>query len=98
MAQEPIEVFKALALAHRSLAKLKGRVAALPNPGILIDTLVLQEAKASSEIENIVTTKQDGLFQADLFQEGWRLKQQRKLHYIVMLSNLALTSFGRPMA
>ena len=67
MAQEPIEVFKALALAHRSLAKLKGRVAALPNPGILIDTLVLQEAKASSEIENIVTSTQDGSFQADLF-------------------------------
>ncbi|GAC1044884.1 hypothetical protein thsrh120_48880 [Rhizobium sp. No.120] len=98
MAEEPIEVFKALAPANRSLAKLKGRVVAIPTPGILIDTFALQEAKASLEIENIVTTTQDGLFQADLFQEGWRLKQQRKLRYIVMLSNLALTSFGRPMA
>ena len=69
MAPEPIEVFKALALAHRSLAKLKGRVVAIPNPGILIDTLVLQEAKSSSEIENIVITP-DELFQEDLFSEG----------------------------
>ena len=66
---ETIEVFKALAGANRSLAELKGRAAAIPNQGILIDTLALQEAKASSEIENIITT-QDELFQADLFPEG----------------------------
>ncbi len=36
---------------------MKGRAAAIPNQGILIDTLALQEAKASSEIENIVTTQ-----------------------------------------
>ena len=40
-----------------------------PNQGILIDTLALQEAKVSSEIENIVTT-QDEIFQADLFPGG----------------------------
>lgn len=45
----------------------KGRAATSPNRGILIDTLTLQEAKASSEIENIVTT-QDELFQAALFE------------------------------
>ena len=66
---ETIEVLKALASANRSLAELKGRAAAIPNQGILIDTLALQEAKASSEIENIVTT-QDELFQAELFPEG----------------------------
>ncbi|MDQ0420854.1 Fic family protein [Peteryoungia aggregata LMG 23059] len=66
---ETLEVLKALASANRSLAELKGRAAAIPNQGILIDTLALQEAKASSEIENIVTT-QDELFQADLFPEG----------------------------
>ncbi|WP_455269278.1 Fic family protein [Rhizobium herbae] len=66
---ETIDVLKALASANRSLAELKGRAAAIPNQGILIDTLALQEAKASSEIENIVTT-QDELFQADLFPEG----------------------------
>jgi hypothetical protein len=35
------------------LAELKGRAATIPNQGILIDTLALQEAKASSEIENM---------------------------------------------
>lgn len=62
-------VLKALALAHRYLAELKGKAAAIPNQAILINTLALQEAKASSEIENIVTT-QDELFQAEIFPEG----------------------------
>jgi Fic family protein len=62
-------VLRALAEAHRHLAELKGRAAGIPNQSILIDTLALQEAKASSEVENIVTT-QDELFQASLFIEG----------------------------
>jgi len=62
-------VLKALASAHRHLGELKGRAATIPNQAILIDTLSLQEAKASSEIENIVTT-QDELFQASLFPKG----------------------------
>lgn len=66
---ETVPVLKALARANRALAELKGRAATIPNQGILIDTLALQEAKASSEIENIVTT-QDELFQVELFPEG----------------------------
>jgi len=66
---ETVAVLKALATANRALAELKGRATAIPNQGVLIDTLALQEAKASSEIENIVTT-QDELFQAELFPEG----------------------------
>ena len=62
-------ILKALASAHRYLAELKGVASSIPNQSILIDTLTLQEAKASSEIENIVTT-QDELFQATLFPEG----------------------------
>jgi len=62
-------VLRELARAHRHLAELKGRAASIPNQAILIDTLVLQEAKASSEIENIVTT-QDELFRASLFADG----------------------------
>lgn len=61
-------ILKALTRAHRYLAELKGRAATIPNQGILIDTLSLQEAKASSEIENIVTT-QDELFQLNAFPE-----------------------------
>jgi Fic family protein len=63
---ESIAVLKEAARAHRYLAELKGCAAAMPNP--LIDTLSLQEAKASSEIENIVTT-QDEMFQASLFPD-----------------------------
>lgn len=66
---ETTRVLKALATANRALAELKGRAATIPNQNILIDTLVLQEAKASSEIENIVTT-QDELFQASLFPDA----------------------------
>ena len=62
-------VLRELAKAHRHLAELKGRAASMPNQAILIDTLALQEAKASSEIENIVTT-QDELFQADMQFDG----------------------------
>ena len=65
---ETVRVLKALNLASRALADLKGQAKTIPNQGILIDTLALQEAKASSEVENIVTT-QDELFQADLFPD-----------------------------
>ncbi len=65
---ETVAVLKALNAASRALADLKGQARTIPNQGILIDTLALQEAKASSEVENIVTT-QDELFQADLFPD-----------------------------
>jgi len=49
--------------ASRSLAELKGLCLALPDPQILIQTLVVQESRDSSAIENIVTT-QDELYQS----------------------------------
>lgn len=39
----------------------------LPNPNILLDTLMLQEARASSNIENIVTTNDD-LYRGVMFE------------------------------
>ena len=50
------QILKKVASAHRFLAELKGMSASIPNEAILINTLSLQEAKDSSEIENIVTT------------------------------------------
>jgi Fic family protein len=67
---ETVAVLREAARAHRYLAELKGRAVAIPNQGILIDTLSLQEARASSEIENIVTT-QDEMFQATLFPDSF---------------------------
>ena len=47
--------------ASRALGKLSGALSNLPNPNLFIDTIQLKEAKASSEIENIITTN-DELF------------------------------------
>ena len=62
-------ILKKLALASRKLAELKGVAASIPNQGVLINTLGMQEAKDSSAIENIVTTHDD-LFQDDLFPDN----------------------------
>lgn len=58
-------VLKKLAGAHRALAELKGVALTIPKQEILINTLALQEAKDSSEVENIVTTH-DELYKGSL--------------------------------
>ena len=67
---ESIAILKRLANASRKLAELKGIATTIPNQGILINALGLQEAKDSSEIENIVTTH-DELFRDDLLPESF---------------------------
>ena len=62
-------ILKRLTTSSRKLAELKGIAASIPNQGILINTLGLQEAKDSSEIENIVTTHDD-LFREDVLPEA----------------------------
>ncbi len=54
-------VLKQCIRARAALAELKQAAELIPNPGMLINTLPLLEAQASSEIENIVTTA-DQLF------------------------------------
>ena len=56
---ETTEVLKKNITASRALAQLNGAIRNLPNPRLFLDTLHLQEAKASSEIENIITTNDD---------------------------------------
>ena len=63
-------ILKRPASSSRALAELKGLAASIPNQGILINTLGLQEAKDSSEIENIVTTH-DELFKDDVLPEAF---------------------------
>lgn len=55
-------VLKRCITARAALAELKQAAELIPNQGMLINTLPLLEARASSEIENIVTTA-DRLFQ-----------------------------------
>lgn len=58
-----IDVFEQLGKSKEALGKLQGRSIAIPNQGILVNSISLQEAKASSAIENIFTTD-DELYQA----------------------------------
>jgi len=62
---ETSEIFKLTINANRLLAELKGYCQTLPNPNLLLNTIILQESKESSAIENIVTT-QDELYKATL--------------------------------
>jgi Fic family protein len=74
-------VLKKLINASRALSELKGAITNLPNPYLFIDTINLQEAQASSAIENIITT-QDALFQATIAErkiEDFQTKEV--IHY-----------------
>lgn len=62
---ENITILKKAITASRALSELKGAITNLPNPTLFIDTINLQEARASSAIENIITT-QDELFKASI--------------------------------
>lgn len=60
---ESVVILKQLVKSSVALAELKGIINILPNPEILLNAVVLKEARASSEIENVITT-QDKLYQA----------------------------------
>lgn len=67
-AWETRSVLKQCAEAYRHLAEPKGMAPSIPCEAILINTLALQEAKNSPEIENIVTT------QGDLYKEELQIE------------------------
>ena len=74
-------ILKKTITASRALSELKGAITNLPNPLLFIDTINLQEAQASSEIENIVTT-QDALFQASIADKAIEnLATKEVIHY-----------------
>lgn len=60
---ETKEILKQTVKARAALAELKQAAELIPNQSMLINTLPIMEARASSEIENIVTTT-DKLFQS----------------------------------
>lgn len=62
---ENLKILKALNTASRALGELRGEIKKIPNSQILIDTISLQEAKDSNEVENIVTTD-DELYQSSV--------------------------------
>lgn len=60
---ETIPILRQVAKSAIALAELKGLAHTLPNPSILLNAVILKEARASSEIENVITTH-DKLYQA----------------------------------
>jgi Fic family protein len=74
-------ILKKTIIASRALSELKGAITNLPNPTLFIDTINLQEAQASSAIENIVTT-QDELFKSYLADKAVKNSIVKEvLHY-----------------
>ncbi len=77
------EILLSWGKASRSLAELNKNLFRLPNPAMLINTISIQEAKSSSEIENIFTTE-DELYKAisdDLKEEGLNPNTKEVLRY-----------------
>lgn len=60
---DSITILKQLLNTHKALAELKGFSDVIPNKNILINAAMINEAKNSSEIENIITTH-DELYKA----------------------------------
>ena len=81
---ETVPVMRTLVEASRLLAELKGQAKTIPNEEILINTLVLQEAKESSAVENIVTTH-DEIFKAGIDIKVEDLSAKKIQNYIAAL-------------
>jgi len=62
---ETKKILKKCISANRALSLLNGVANIIPNQYVLISSLILKEAKSSSEIENIVTTN-DELYKAEI--------------------------------
>ena len=60
---ETIEILRSVNKAALAIAELKGIAQTIPNQKMLVNAVVLQEAKDSSEIENIITST-DELYEA----------------------------------
>jgi len=73
---ENASILKEVIRASRALSELNGLAGLLPNQALLVQAIGLQEAKSSSEIENIVTTN-DELYLA-LADGGSKIDSQTK--------------------
>jgi len=76
---DTVSVLKKLGDARDALAELRGVCASIPNQGILINTLSLQEAMDSSAIENIITTHDD-LYRSDVATQDFVNPAAKEVH------------------
>ena len=78
---ETTEILKTCIRARVALAELKQAAELIPNSAVLVNALPLLEARASSEIENIVTTT-DKLFEfADIAEDKADAATKEALRY-----------------
>lgn len=87
---QDFEIYEQLGNAKAALGKLQGRSIAIPNQGLLINSISLQEAKASSAIENIFTTD-DELYKA-YSEESTHTEQQNSPSKEILKAREALWS------
>ena len=85
---ETVKILRQLSKTSQSLGELKGVAKTIPNQAMLINAVVLQEAKDSSAIENIITT-QDELYKA-LATKG---KQQSQVKEVINYRRAIFTGF-----
>jgi Fic family protein len=95
---ESRRVLKACIRARAALGALKEATGLIPNPAVLINTIPLLEAQASSEIENIVTTA-DALFRHAQFDDDSADPQTKEaLRYRTALSEGFKALHERPLS
>lgn len=77
---ETVRILKQLVKSNRALAELKGYADTIPNKSILLNAVMINEAKDSSEIENIITTH-DELYKALSQSSGASLEAKEVVNY-----------------
>ena len=77
---ETVKILRQLSKTSHSLGELKGIAKTIPNQAMLLNAVVLQEAKDSSEIENIITT-QDELYKALASQRNQPAQVKEVINY-----------------
>ncbi|MBD3337232.1 MAG: Fic family protein [Candidatus Eisenbacteria bacterium] len=93
---ETKSVLRACIEARAAVAALKQAAELIPNPAMLISTLPLLEAQASSEIENVVTTT-DKLFEKLHEDRGADPATKEALRYRQALMEGSRALEGRPL-
>lgn len=77
---ETLAVLRKTIKASRALSELKTSVYRLPNPLLLLDSIQILEAQASSEIENIVTSNEQ-IFKATVSEQAAVYNVREVMHY-----------------
>src|SRR3954466_6015417 len=90
-------ILKRCIRARAALAELKGAAELIPNQAVLINTLPLLEAQASSETENVITTT-DRLFQFREADENADTATKEALRYSQALLQVFESLRERPLA